>query len=51
LVSRWVILTLVATRTHWDITRDGRRFLLRQPAGVEQPAFTVILNWPEKLKQ
>jgi len=45
------VLTLVDTRTHWDMTRDGQHFLLRQPAGVEQPAFTVILNWQEKLKQ
>jgi hypothetical protein len=33
-----------------DATRDGRRFLLRQPAGTDRPAITVVVNWTEKIK-
>jgi serine/threonine protein kinase/Tol biopolymer transport system component len=45
------ILNLIDGRTHYDVTRDGRRFLLRQPAGPQRPAITVMVNWTEKLKK
>jgi serine/threonine-protein kinase len=45
------ILTLIDGRTHYDVTRDGRRFLLRQPAGAQRPAISVMVNWTEKLKK
>ncbi len=45
------ILTLIDGRTHYDVTRDGKRFLLRQPAGAQRPAITVMINWMEKLKR
>jgi Tol biopolymer transport system component len=45
------ILNLIDGRTHYDVTRDGQRFLLRQPAGAQRPAITVMVNWPEKLKK
>lgn len=45
------ILNLIAGRTHYDVTRDGRRFLLSQPAGAQRPAITVLVNSTEKLKK
>jgi eukaryotic-like serine/threonine-protein kinase len=44
------VLSLIDTRTHFDITRDGKRLLVRQPAGPQQAGVTVILNWTAKLK-
>jgi hypothetical protein len=44
------VLSLIDARTHYDITRDGRRLLLRQPAGPQEAGLSVILNWTEKLK-
>ena len=44
------VLSLIDARTHYDITRDGKRLLVRQPAGPQQVGLTVILNWMEKLK-
>ena len=44
------VLSLIDARTHYDITRDGRRLLLRQPAGPQEAGLRVILNWTEKLK-
>ncbi len=45
------ILGLIDGRTPYDVTRDGQRFLLRQPAGPPGSAMTVMLNWTEKLKK
>ena len=45
------ILNLIDGRTHYDVTRDGQHFLLRQPAGAKPPAITVMVNWTEKLKK
>jgi hypothetical protein len=45
------ILNLIDGRPHYDVTRDGQRFLLRQPARPQQPAITMIINWTEKLKK
>jgi Tol biopolymer transport system component len=39
------VLTLIDGRTHYDITRDGERILVRQPAGPQRPAITMIVNW------
>jgi eukaryotic-like serine/threonine-protein kinase len=44
------VLSLIDARTHYDITRDGKRLLLRQPAGPQEAGLTVILNWTAKLK-
>jgi Tol biopolymer transport system component len=43
------IPTLADGRTHWDMTRGGRRFLVRQPLTSQPPAITVLLNWPAKV--
>jgi dipeptidyl aminopeptidase/acylaminoacyl peptidase len=44
------VLSLIDARTHYDITRDGQRLLVRQPAGPQEAGLAVILNWTEKLK-
>ena len=44
------VLSLIDTRTHYDITRDGMRLLVRRPAGPQQAGVSVILNWAEKVK-
>ena len=43
------ILSLIDSRTHWDMTRDGRRILIRRAAGTAQPSITVVVNWPQRL--
>ena len=40
---------LVDDCSHWTITADGQRFLLRQPDGRPGPAVKVILNWMDQL--
>jgi Tol biopolymer transport system component len=45
------ILPLFDSRSHYDVTRDGQHFLLRQPAGAKPSAITVMVNWTEKLKK
>ena len=36
----------------WDVTADGKRFLLVTPVGPSASVpFTVVLNWSEELKQ
>jgi eukaryotic-like serine/threonine-protein kinase len=42
------IPALIDSRTHYDVTRDGQRLLVRQAAGTQRPAMTVIVNWPRK---
>ena len=45
-------LGLIDGRTHYDITPDGRRFLLRQPVGAQAGASaTIVMNWTERLKK
>ena len=44
------VLSMIDTRTHYDITRDGKRLLIRQPAGPQEAGLSVILNWTAKLK-
>jgi eukaryotic-like serine/threonine-protein kinase len=35
----------------WDMTRDGRRFLINAAAGEPNGPITVVLNWQEELKR
>lgn len=37
------------SENHWDVTRDGKRFLFA--AESTQGPFTVMLNWPSLLKK
>jgi Tol biopolymer transport system component len=39
------VLGLVDARTHFDITRDGEKILMRQAAGPPTPGIRVIVNW------
>jgi Tol biopolymer transport system component len=41
---------LIDSRTHYDASLDGRKFLARQPAGPPGPGIKVVLNWPARLK-
>ena len=43
------VLELIDGRPHYDVTRDGRRYLLRQPASDAEPPIGVIVNWMRKL--
>lgn len=45
------VLSLIDGRTHYDITRDGQRLLVRHPAGPQGAGIKVILNWTSKLKR
>jgi Tol biopolymer transport system component len=45
------VLSLIDGRTHYDITRDGQRLLVRHAAGPQGPGINVILNWTSKLKK
>ena len=44
------VLTLIDVRTHYDITADGRKILVRQPAGAPTPGIRVIVNWLDDSK-
>jgi eukaryotic-like serine/threonine-protein kinase len=35
----------------WDVTADGKHFLIPAPTQAAQTAFTVVLNWPYLLKK
>ena len=37
---------LTDSRSHFAVTGDGQRFLLRQADGLPGPAVKMILNWP-----
>jgi hypothetical protein len=40
------------TRTQYVVADNGRRFLLNEPTGSAFPApITVLVNWPERLRQ
>ena len=39
------VLGLADDRTHYDASPDGKRFLVRQPAGPAGPSIKVIRNW------
>jgi Tol biopolymer transport system component len=45
------VLNLIDGRPHYDITRDGQRLLVRQPAGPPGPSVRVIVNWTSKIAQ
>jgi Tol biopolymer transport system component len=45
------VLSLIDARTHYDVTRDGKRLLVRQPNGPPGAGIEVILNWTEKLRR
>jgi len=48
---------LLGTISEWDISHDGKRFLMMKDAGttdensVTQPKINIVLNWFEELKQ
>ena len=44
------VLEAIDFRTHYDVTRDGQRFLLRRPTAAARPALTVMLNWAARVK-
>ena len=35
----------------FDVTPDGKRFLLALPPSVGSPPLTLLLNWTEELKK
>ena len=39
------VLTLIDARTHYDITSDGKKILVRQQAGAPTPGIRLIVNW------
>jgi eukaryotic-like serine/threonine-protein kinase len=45
------VLSAIDGRTHYDITPDGARLLVRQRAGPQGPGISVILNWMDRLKR
>ena len=45
------VLTLIDARTAYDISRDGRRVLVRQQTGPPNPGIRVIVNWSADLKR
>jgi Tol biopolymer transport system component len=45
------VAELIDGRTHYDVTRDGQRFLLRQPMVAAEPPIGVIVNWMRKLSR
>jgi Tol biopolymer transport system component len=45
------VLSLIDARTHYDVSPDGKRLLVRQPAGPAGPGIKVILNWMSRLQQ
>jgi eukaryotic-like serine/threonine-protein kinase len=48
------MFTLPAGASAWDVSRDGKRFLMTVPSAastVTQPKFTVVLNWQAALNR
>ena len=43
------VLSVLDGRTHYDVTRDGTRLLIRQPAGPQNPGITVVMNWMDRV--
>jgi hypothetical protein len=46
--------TTVGFRAQYDVTRDGRRFLLNVPVADTSgnlPSISVVLNWPATLRK
>ena len=44
------VLEAIDFRTHYDVSPDGQRFLLRRPTAAARPALTVMLNWATRVK-
>jgi Tol biopolymer transport system component len=45
-----VVPTLYDSRSHYGVTRDGQRFLLRQLVGRAGDPIQIITNWPKLLQ-
>ena len=45
------VLSLIDARTHYDVSPDGERLLVRQPAGPMGPGIKVVLNWASRLRR
>ena len=46
------LFKVVLASRAWDVTPDGRRFVLPVPVGgTSPPPFTIVLNWPAELKR
>jgi serine/threonine-protein kinase len=46
------LFKIPAASRSWDVTPDGKQFLMPVPVGVTDPApFTIVLNWPAELKR
>jgi hypothetical protein len=43
------VLSLIDARTHYDITSDGNKILVRQPAGPPTPGIRLIVNWLDQI--
>jgi hypothetical protein len=35
----------------WDVTSDGRKFLIPVPQGTDSHAYKLVLNWTSTLKR
>jgi hypothetical protein len=51
-IPQWLFTAQVPGRV-WDVTADAQRFLWAAPLAqrTAQVPITVVLNWPEALKQ
>jgi len=46
------LFKVAAASRAWDVTPDGKQFLIPVPVGGSGPApFTVVLNWPAELRR
>jgi hypothetical protein len=45
------VAELIDARPHYDVTPDGRRFLLRQPMVAAEPPIGIIVNWRGKMRR
>jgi len=43
------VLNLIDARTHYDITSDGRKILVRQQAGAPTPGIRLIVDWLDQI--
>jgi hypothetical protein len=43
------VLNVIDARTHYDITRDGTKMLVRQQAGPPTPGIRLIVNWLDQV--
>jgi Tol biopolymer transport system component len=46
------VQSIADSRSHYDVSSDGQRFLIRQPAaGADSSTLTVIVNWLAALRK